>query len=157
MQKLANSLGEPAFQMTIQESLEAVDENSDCSRAPSASGLTPSARFPMMKIRRWLSCSLGALASLWPSTQQQRPTTSLMRIAYLDCFSGMSGDMFMGALVDAGVPAQLFEQTVAALNIGARLKISRVKRNGISAIKVDVYSNGEKDQPREAYWKQEAG
>ena len=80
-----------------------------------------------------------------------------MRIAYLDCFSGMSGDMFMGALVDAGVPAQLFEQTVAALNIGARLEISRVKRNGISAIKVDVYSNGEKDQPREAYWEQEAG
>ena len=28
-----------------------------------------------------------------------------MRIAYLDCFSGMSGDMFLGALMDAGVPA----------------------------------------------------
>jgi uncharacterized protein (TIGR00299 family) protein len=80
-----------------------------------------------------------------------------MRIAYLDCFSGMSGDMFLGALVDAGVQAQLFEQTVAALNIGARLEVSRVKRNGISAIKVDVYSNGEKDLPREAYWAQEVG
>jgi hypothetical protein len=30
-----------------------------------------------------------------------------MRIAYLECFSGMSGDMFMGALVDAGVPSQV--------------------------------------------------
>ncbi len=80
-----------------------------------------------------------------------------MRIAYLDCFSGMSGDMFLGALVDAGVPEQVFEQTVAALNIGAQLKISRVQRNGISAIKVDVHSNGEKDQPREAYWEREAG
>ena len=50
-----------------------------------------------------------------------------MRIAYLDCFSGMSGDMFLGALVDAGVPAKLFEDTVAALNIGARLEISRVR------------------------------
>jgi uncharacterized protein (DUF111 family) len=49
-----------------------------------------------------------------------------MRIAYLDCFSGMSGDMFLGALVDAGVPAKLFEDTVAALNIGAHLEISRV-------------------------------
>ena len=29
-----------------------------------------------------------------------------MRIAYLDCFSGMSGDMFLGALVDAGVSAE---------------------------------------------------
>jgi pyridinium-3,5-bisthiocarboxylic acid mononucleotide nickel chelatase len=79
-----------------------------------------------------------------------------MRIAYLDCFSGVSGDMFMGALIDAGVPEQLLEQTVAALNLGARLEISRVKRNGISAIKVDVYSNGEKDLPREVYWEQRA-
>ena len=77
-----------------------------------------------------------------------------MRIAYLDCFSGVSGDMFLGALIDAGVPKQLFEQTVAALNIDARLETSRVKRNGISAIKVDVYSHGEKDQPREAYLEQ---
>jgi len=77
-----------------------------------------------------------------------------MRIAYLDCFSGISGDMFLGALVDAGVPQQLLDQTVAALNIGARLEISRVKRNGISATKVDVYSNGEKDLPREIYWEQ---
>ena len=74
-----------------------------------------------------------------------------MRIAYLDCFSGVSGDMFLGALVDAGVSKQLFEQTVAALNIDARLEITRVTRNGISAIKADVYSHGEKDQPREAY------
>lgn len=79
-----------------------------------------------------------------------------MRIAYLDCFSGVSGDMFLGALVDAGVREQLLEQTVAALNIGARLEISRVQRNGISAIKFDVYSIGEKDLPREIYWEQQA-
>src|SRR5215469_11573677 len=87
----------------------------------------------------------------------QRPTTNdhrafSMRIAYLDCFSGMSGDMFLGALVDAGVSAQTLEQTVAALNIGARLEISRVNRSGISATKVDVYVNGEKELPREEYW-----
>ena len=40
-----------------------------------------------------------------------------MRIAYLECFSGISGDMFMGALVDTGVSAALLERTVAALNI----------------------------------------
>jgi pyridinium-3,5-bisthiocarboxylic acid mononucleotide nickel chelatase len=76
-----------------------------------------------------------------------------MRIAYLECFSGMSGDMFLGALVDAGVPAHLFEEAVAALNIGARLEISRVNRSGIAATKVDVYVNGEKELPREEYWK----
>ena len=65
--------------------------------------------------------------------------------------------MFLGALVDAGVPEQLLQQTVAALNIGARLEISQVKRNGIRATKVDVYSNGEKDLPRDMYWEQQAG
>ncbi len=77
-----------------------------------------------------------------------------MRIAYLDCFSGISGDMFLGALVDAGVSPKLLQDTVAALDIGARLEISRVLRGGISATKVDVYSNGEKDLPREVFWEQ---
>jgi pyridinium-3,5-bisthiocarboxylic acid mononucleotide nickel chelatase len=79
-----------------------------------------------------------------------------MRIAYLDCFSGMSGDMFLGALVDAGVSAALFEETVAALNIGARLEISRVNRGGISATKIDVLVHGEKELPREVYWEQKS-
>jgi len=78
-----------------------------------------------------------------------------MRIAYLDCFSGVSGDMFLGALVDAGVPARLLEDTVAALNIGARLEISKVNRSGITATKLDVLVSDalggeEKDSPREA-------
>jgi uncharacterized protein (TIGR00299 family) protein len=76
-----------------------------------------------------------------------------MRIAYLDCFSGISGDMFLGALLDAGVLAELFKKTVEALNVGARLEISRVNRSGISATKVDVYSHGEKDLPRDEYLK----
>jgi uncharacterized protein (TIGR00299 family) protein len=75
-----------------------------------------------------------------------------MRIVYLECFSGISGDMFLGALVDAGVPARLLEETVAALGIGAKLEISRVVRSGISATKVDVWDDGEKDMPREEYW-----
>jgi uncharacterized protein (TIGR00299 family) protein len=75
-----------------------------------------------------------------------------MRIAYLDCFSGMSGDMFLGALVDAGVPPALLQGTVAALGVGAKLEISRVLRSGISATKVDVWVDGEKDLPREEYW-----
>jgi pyridinium-3,5-bisthiocarboxylic acid mononucleotide nickel chelatase len=75
-----------------------------------------------------------------------------MRIVYLECFSGISGDMFLGALVDAGVPARLLEETVAALEVGAKLEISRVVRSGISATKVDVWVDGEKDMPREEYW-----
>ena len=75
-----------------------------------------------------------------------------MRIAYLDCFSGISGDMFLGALVDAGVPFELFEKTVAELNVGAKLERSRVDRAGIAATKLDVIVDGEKDMPREEFW-----
>ncbi len=77
-----------------------------------------------------------------------------MRIAYLDCFSGISGDMFLGALLDAGVPFELLEKTVAGLKIGAMLERSRVHRSGISATKLDVIVNGEKDTPREEFWAQ---
>ena len=79
-----------------------------------------------------------------------------MRIAYLDCFSGMSGDMFLGALIDAGVPAKLLEDTVTALNIGARLEVSRVNRSGITATKVDVFVHGEKELPREVFAEQQS-
>jgi hypothetical protein len=74
-----------------------------------------------------------------------------MRIAYLDCFSGISGDMFLGALVSAGVSAELLRQTVRALDVGAALEIAGVERNGISATKVDVLVDGEKDLPREEF------
>jgi len=75
-----------------------------------------------------------------------------MRIGYLDCISGISGDMFLGALVDAGLPARVLGETVAELNraadLGVRLEISRVTRAGIAATKVDVWTGDQKDQPR---------
>jgi len=61
-----------------------------------------------------------------------------MGIAYLECFSGISGDMFLGALVDAGVPFALLEKTTAALNVGARLESRKVMRGGLSGTKIDV-------------------
>src|ERR1700751_5670616 len=73
-----------------------------------------------------------------------------MRIAYLDCFSGMSGDMFLGALIDVGVSADVLEKAVAALDVGARLENTRVNRSGIMATKVDVLVNGEKEMPAES-------
>src|SRR5690349_20110880 len=75
-----------------------------------------------------------------------------MRIAYLECFSGISGDMFLGALLDAGVPPEVFARTVEALGVDARLEISRVDRSGISATKLDVIAAGEKELPREEFW-----
>jgi pyridinium-3,5-bisthiocarboxylic acid mononucleotide nickel chelatase len=62
-----------------------------------------------------------------------------MRIAYLDCFAGISGDMFLGALIDAGVDPNILHEAVAALNLNATLKIEKVDRSGISSTKVRVY------------------
>jgi len=110
-------------------------------------GLTLVAALPMMKVPPRIARSAGAAY----------PRTALMRIAYLDCFSGISGDMFLAALVDAGVPFELMQQTVASLDVGATLEISRVTRNGISATKVDVLVDGQKDLPREEFWAETHG
>ena len=55
-----------------------------------------------------------------------------MRIGYLECFSGISGDMLLGALVDAGVPFAVLEKAAAALNIGARIEMRKVMRGGLT-------------------------
>jgi uncharacterized protein (TIGR00299 family) protein len=65
-----------------------------------------------------------------------------MRLAYLECFAGAAGDMFQGALLDAGVPAAVLEDAVRALNIGASLQIGKVDRSGITATKVHVLDHG---------------
>ncbi|MGE3841351.1 MAG: nickel pincer cofactor biosynthesis protein LarC [Vicinamibacterales bacterium] len=60
------------------------------------------------------------------------------RVLYMDCFSGASGDMVLGACVDVGVPVDLLAAAVESLGIGARLQIERVSRRGIQATKVSV-------------------
>jgi uncharacterized protein (TIGR00299 family) protein len=68
-----------------------------------------------------------------------------MRIAYFDCFSGISGDMFVGALLDAGLKIEILEKELNKLNLsGYQLEVNKVLKKGISAsqFKVKIQEKG---------------
>lgn len=61
-----------------------------------------------------------------------------MRIAYLDCFSGISGDMTIGALLDAGLPMEALTRELAKLAVkGYSLRRAKVRRGAIAGTKFD--------------------
>ena len=69
-----------------------------------------------------------------------------MKIAYLDCFSGVSGDMFVGSLLDAGLPLEELESIISGLNLnGYKLSVNKEGRNNIFGTRFSV-SLREKDQ-----------
>jgi len=62
-----------------------------------------------------------------------------MKIAYFDCFSGVSGDMVLGALIDAGLDIQELESELDKLKIsGYKIKAEKTARKGISGTKFSV-------------------
>ena len=62
-----------------------------------------------------------------------------MKILYLDCFSGISGDMILGSLVDAGLPAEALKSAVDSLGLGGvSLSFETVTAGGISGTRARV-------------------
>jgi uncharacterized protein (TIGR00299 family) protein len=59
-------------------------------------------------------------------------------VAHFDCFSGISGDMVLGALLDAGVEAQAITQAIDSLNLPIRLEVEKVRKGGFAATAVRV-------------------
>jgi uncharacterized protein (TIGR00299 family) protein len=67
----------------------------------------------------------------------------MTRLAYLDCFSGVSGDMILGAILDAGLPIESLQDELRRLPIdGYSLTSKRVKRAGIAAVQALVEIQG---------------
>ncbi|HEX7139833.1 MAG TPA: nickel pincer cofactor biosynthesis protein LarC [Vicinamibacterales bacterium] len=65
-----------------------------------------------------------------------------MRIAYFDCFSGLSGDMALGALLDAGLPLADLRAALGGLALGdAHVHAKKVLRTGVSATKFTVHAH----------------
>src|ERR1051325_3471381 len=69
-----------------------------------------------------------------------------MKTLYFDCFSGISGDMTIGALLDLGLDFDYLKTELGKLPVeGYELKMSRVTRSNISATKFDVLMEGMED------------
>jgi len=62
-----------------------------------------------------------------------------MKIAYFDCFAGISGDMILGALLDCGLDEKLWREKLSLLLIsGYEIKVSTVSKHHLSGKKVDI-------------------
>ncbi|WP_440969530.1 LarC family nickel insertion protein [Peribacillus frigoritolerans] len=74
-----------------------------------------------------------------------------MRTLYFDCFSGISGDMVIGALIDAGADPVQMEEELKKLNMDEEYNLSwgKVVKNGITSTKFDVILTSKSDQTHE--------
>jgi uncharacterized protein (TIGR00299 family) protein len=61
-----------------------------------------------------------------------------VKVAHFDCFSGISGDMTLGALIDAGVDAEVIRQGLDSLGLPIRFEVEKVRKGGFAATHVRV-------------------
>lgn len=61
-----------------------------------------------------------------------------MNFIYFDGSSGISGDMILGALLDAGVPHDLFQQNMAKMKLPVDIRIKEIRRGNFRGLKVDI-------------------
>ena len=73
-----------------------------------------------------------------------------MKTLYLDIFSGVSGDMFIGALIDLGVDAHKIARELEKLKLdGYHLHVAEAEKSGIAGIKFDVHLACDHDHQHE--------
>jgi pyridinium-3,5-bisthiocarboxylic acid mononucleotide nickel chelatase len=87
----------------------------------------------------WWDCFRGQGRGFYDTVSSMKQK----RIAYLDCFAGVSGDMVLGALLDLGLPAEVLDQGWRMLGLkGVQVKHEQVQRGGMMGIKVEVSDQG---------------
>jgi len=64
------------------------------------------------------------------------------RVAYFDCSSGISGDMFLGALIDCGADFEYIKKELSKLNLNFEFSYHRVRKGAISALSVVIEESG---------------
>ncbi|HGE69756.1 TPA: nickel pincer cofactor biosynthesis protein LarC [Candidatus Poribacteria bacterium] len=63
----------------------------------------------------------------------------MKKVAYFDCFSGISGDMTLGVLVDLGLKPEVLKDELLKLNLdGYKISFNKVQKHGITGTKVDI-------------------
>ena len=68
----------------------------------------------------------------------------MSKVLYFDCFSGASGDMILGALIDAGLPIEELRGALGSLALdGMSIEAESVDRAGVAAIKFRLRENGQ--------------
>ena len=71
-----------------------------------------------------------------------------MKYVYFDAFSGLSGDMILGALLDLGVSADTFIEKMSELELPVDIRVEETKRCSLRALKVDVYVQSKTESTR---------
>ncbi|MFP3879577.1 MAG: nickel pincer cofactor biosynthesis protein LarC [Dehalococcoidia bacterium] len=76
----------------------------------------------------------------------------MAKVAYFDCFSGCSGDMILGALMDAGLTLEMLEEGLGSLPVrGYKLSAEKVRRSAITATKFTVTIDETEAQPERSF------
>src|SRR5258706_13941914 len=93
---------------------------------------------------------MGSARDTRPVRSMPWPPSNGMKTLYLDIFSGISGDMFIGALIDLGVDASELERELRKLGVeGYHLHVRRAEKSAISGTKFDVHLQGSHNHTHE--------